>query len=63
MGRFSVEDLEALERVGTEPARLSGILERLVLGSMEVEAKVYDRDSRTGVYVVVLEGRLQPARD
>ena len=61
MHRFFMEELPELEEASSGTGPLSARVARLILSSREITAKVYDSDARTGMYVVVLEGMLEPA--
>ena len=58
MRRFLIDELRDIERTDSETGSLSALIERLIRSSSTIEAKVYDSDARTGMYVVVLEGLL-----
>lgn len=59
MGRFLIDELRGIEGAAPDLNALSAKVVKLILSSRQIEAKVYDSDPRTGVYVLVLEGILE----
>jgi hypothetical protein len=54
-----IEELRRIEGARTDHGTLSATMVKLIYASRELEAKVYDSDARSGMYVVVLEGILE----
>jgi hypothetical protein len=57
--RSPIEELRSIEGVNADQSALSATMVKLIHASRELEAKVYDSDARSGMYVVVLEGILE----
>jgi len=62
MERFPMKALQEIEGVGTDPGLVSATMMKLIFSSREFEVKIYDSDSRTGLYVIVLEGNVDVGR-
>ena len=60
MADFKISDLWGIEGETAERDWLGNRLGDLVRSSLELEVRVFDRNPRTGIFVVVLEGRLEP---
>jgi hypothetical protein len=56
--RSPIEELRSIEGSQADHSTLSATMVKLIYASRELEAKVYDSDARSGMYVVVLEGTL-----
>jgi len=60
MAQFKLTDLAHIVSQTADRSWLSGRIGDMIHSSLELEVKVFDGNPRTGVYVVVLEGRLEP---
>ena len=61
--RSPIEELRSIEGSRADHSMLSATMVKLIFASRELEAKVYDSDARSGMYVVVLEGILEPGAE
>jgi hypothetical protein len=57
--RSPIDELRSIEGANADHSALSATMVKLIDASRELEAKVYDSDARSGMFVVVLEGILE----
>jgi hypothetical protein len=62
MPRFPIKGLQEIEGAGIDPGLVSATMMKLIFASREFAVKVYDSDSRSGIYVIVLEGSVDVGR-
>jgi len=60
MAKFQLTDLTSFDAAMVDRSWLSARIGEMIHSSLDLVVKVFDRNPRTGVYVVVLEGRLDP---